>query len=149
MSAAVAEPTLQRPVPNPDPVAQGFWGAAAQSKLAIQRCAECRVFQHPPRPVCRACGSTELAFEEVSGDASLTSWTVTHHNVLAGFAPAIPYTVLVVELVEQAGLYLLSDLVGREETLRFLRAGMRMRVTFPAAQDGPVLPQFAPAEARR
>lgn len=138
---------LQRPVPKPDPVSQGFWDAAAAGRLCIQRCAECRTFQHPPRPICRACDGTALAFEAVSGEARLSSWTVTHHNVLAGFAPAVPYSVLVVELMEQAGLYLLSDLVGREAMRESLRIGMAMRVQFPPVPEGNVLPQFAPVES--
>jgi hypothetical protein len=138
---------LQRPVPRSDPVAQGFWDAAAEGKLVIQRCAACRTLQHPPRPVCRACGGTDLAFEPVSGEARLTSWTVTHHNVLAGFARAIPYTVMVVELVEQAGLYLLSDLVGREGARSALRVGMPMQVEFNPAAGGPLLAQFSPLES--
>lgn len=39
---------------------------------------------------------------------------MTHHNVLSGFGEAIPYTCLIVELVEQSELFLASDLIGRE-----------------------------------
>ena len=134
---------ITRPVPRPDPVSAGFWEAAARGVLAIQRCAACRRFQHPPRPLCRDCASAELAFEPVSGAGRLWSWTETHHGVIPGFDPALPYTCLVVELVEQPGIFLLSDLVGRE-IQSGLRVGMAMRVSFPASGDGPVLPQFVP-----
>ena len=57
----------------------------------------------------------------------------------------MPYIDIVVELVEQPELFLLSDLVGRAETLARLRFGMPMRVTFPATEGGgPILPQFTP-----
>ena len=133
---------LERPRPVPDAVSAGFWEAAAREELVIQRCSACRRYQHPPQPLCRCCGSTETAFERVSGAARLWSWTTTHHNVLPGFAGAIPYVSVVVELVEQAGLFLVSDLVGREVGA-VLRLGAPMRAVFPAAgEGGVVLPQF-------
>lgn len=134
--------TVPRPIPRADPVSQGFWDAAARRELAIQRCRACGTFQHPPRPLCRACGSTELGFERVSGEGRLWSWTTTHHEVIAGFAPALPYLVMVIELAEQPGLYMLSDCIGRDPPPR-LEQGMKMRVTFPASD--PALPQFEPA----
>lgn len=134
-----------RPHPVPDRVSAGFWKAAARGELAIQRCADCRRFQHPPQPTCRACGDGAVGFERVSGRARLWSWTVTHHNVLPGFAPAIPYVNITVELVEQPGLFLLSDLVGRADSVK-LRLGTPLRVVFPPVADGePVLPQFEAA----
>jgi len=135
-----------RPRPVPDPVSAGLWEAAARGELAIQRCAACRRFQHPPQPLCRACGSTETAFERVSGQARLWSWTTTYHNVLPGFAAALPYVNIVAELVEQPGLFLVSDLVDREGAVP-LRLGVPLRVVFPRPADGgPALPQFEAAE---
>ncbi len=137
---------VARPKPRVDRVSQGFWDAAARGELAIQRCARCGVYQHPPRPLCRACGGTDVAFAPVSGEARLWGWTVTHHGVLDGFESALPYTCMVVELVEQEGLWLISDLVGREELRENLALGMTMRAVFPELDgDGTVLPQFAPA----
>lgn len=136
---------ITRPVPVPDAVSQGFWDAAAQGRLAVQRCGGCGVFQHPPRAMCRECAGTALGFAPVSGEARLWSWTTTHHNVVSGLEAALPYTVLVVELVEQAGLFMLSDLIGRGE-IGGLRRGLKMRAVFPAGGPGPVLPQFEPAE---
>ena len=138
-------PMLSRPSPRLDSVTQGFWDATRDGVLAIQRCASCRRYQHPPCPLCRNCGSTELGYEAVSGQARLLGWTTTRHPVIAGFESALPYTCLVVELVEQPGLFLLSDLIGRSQPGR-LMVGMAMRVVFPGrGEDGPVLPQFEPA----
>jgi uncharacterized OB-fold protein len=132
---------FSRPIPQPDAISAGFWQAAARGELAIQRCAACRSFQHPPRPLCRECGSTELAFETVSGRGTLWSWTTTYHGVLSGFEAALPYTCLVIELAEQPGLFVVSDLVGREEVRDSLEVGMEATVCFPPDHD-PVLPQF-------
>ena len=135
---------ITRPTPRPDPVSQGFWDAAARGQLTVQRCAACATFQHPPRPICRACSGTDLAWQRVSGEATLWSWTVTHHGVVGGLDAALPYICLVVELAEQKGLFMLSDLIGRAAPAA-LRLGMPMRAVFPA-NEAPVLPQFAPAE---
>lgn len=130
---------VPRPVPLADAVSQGFWDAVARRELAIQRCRDCGGFQHPPRPLCRACGGASLEFERVSGEGRLWSWTTTYHEVIGGFGPALPFTCMVIELPEQVGLYVLSDLIGRERPIA-LRAGMRMRVVFPDIE--PMLPQF-------
>ncbi len=136
--------TITRPLPQADTLTQGFWDATAQGQLAVQRCTECRTFQHPPRILCQDCGSAELAFTPMSGKGRLWSWTTTHHNVVEGFAPALPYQCLLVEIDEQPGLYLLSDLAERSLDAE-LKLGMRMRVVFaePLA-NGAVLPQFEP-----
>jgi uncharacterized protein len=135
---------LVRPNPQPDPISQGFWDAAARGELAIQRCVACRAFQHPPRPICRSCGGTELSFETVSGGGRLWSWTTTHHSVISGFEPALPYTIMLIELAEQPGLFLLSDLIGRGGAWT-LQLGAKMRAIFPAGGEAAVLPQFVPA----
>ncbi len=137
-----------RPIPRPDRVSQGFWDAAARRELAIQRCAECGTYQHPPHPICRACGGSAVEFERVSGEGRLWSWTTTHHVVISGFDAVVPYTCMVIELAEQRGLFVLSDLIGRE--VAGLRTGAPMRVVFPDPPSGePCLPQFAPAESAR
>jgi uncharacterized OB-fold protein len=141
---------VTRPTPRADAVSRGFWEAAERGKLAIQRCAHCDTYQHLPSPLCRTCGSTELAFMPVSGEGRLWGWTVTHHSVLDGFEQVLPYTCMVIELVEQDGLLLLSDLVGREELRDRLIVGMSMHVTFlDQPRGGLVLPQFAPATGSR
>jgi uncharacterized OB-fold protein len=137
--------TLTRPVPRPDSVSQGFWDAAARGELVIHHCTTCGRFQHPPRPLCSTCGGTELEFTPVSGKGRLWGWTVTHHSVADGFESALPYTCMVIELVEQAGLFLLSDLIGREAIRDTLKCGMAMHVVFAHAIGGGLtLPQFTP-----
>ena len=145
-----APATFVRPIPRPDAISRGFWDATGRGELAIQRCPDCGNYQHPPRPICHACGCTAPVYARVSGEARLVSWTTTYHNVLPGFAAALPYSCLVVELVEQKELFMLSDLVGRAEIASGLAFGMKMRVVFPAGDgESPVLPQFTPAEEQQ
>jgi uncharacterized protein len=150
MGKPLGATVVRRPRPQPDEVSRGFWDASARGVLAVQRCKQCSYYQHPPRAICRACGATNLTFDPVSGDARLWSWTVTHHNVLSGFEAAIPYTCVIVELVEQPELFLASDLIGREHLRADLKVGMPMRVIFPDyGGSGPVLPQFKPVQGGR
>lgn len=46
----------------------------------------------------------------VSGKGRVLSWVVTHQPFLPAFADRLPYVVLVVELVEQAGLLMYGNL---------------------------------------
>ena len=136
--------SLSRPMPKPDAISQGFWDASVQGQLAIQRCAACGTYQHPPRPLCRQCSSTDVAFAPVSGKGRLWSWTTTYHNVVSGFEEALPYKCVLVELDEQPGLFVLSDFAERFDP-GWLKLGMRMRVVFSEPlPNGCVLPQFEP-----
>jgi uncharacterized OB-fold protein len=93
------------------------------------------------------CGSADVPFTEVSGRARLHSWTVTHHVVLPALEAELPYLCLVVELVEQEGLFLVSDGIGLDLDPGALRQGMAMHVTFDARAGETVLPRFVPEEA--
>ena len=133
---------VARPVPVPDAVTEPFWSLAAAGVLGIQRCEECERYQHPPAPLCAACGATRLGFAPVSGQARLHSWTLTHAGVRhPAFDARVPYLVGLVELVEQEGLLLYTNLPGAQVDL--LRAGLELRVEFEHT-DGVTLPQFHP-----
>jgi len=105
----VVDAAWARPVPVPDDVTAPFWAAAREGRLVVQRCARCGTFQHPPRARCTSCGG-EPVFTEVSGDATLVSWTTAHDPVVPGRPRGLaPVVIVVVELVEQPGLWLVSD----------------------------------------
>ena len=77
------------------------WSAhLARVELRFQRCRSCNQWRHPPRHLCPGCSAEEWAWERASGKGALFSWTVTHQPLHPGFADAIPYSVLVVELDE-------------------------------------------------
>jgi len=135
--------TIRRILPAPSPFTQPFWDAAAEGTLVIQRCADCGRYQHPPRPLCPGCGSVAVAFEPVSGEGRLWSWTVLHHKVVAGMEEALPYACLVVELVEQPGLFFVTDRIGTDgiDSSQW-RLGAPVRARFDCVVDGFVLPQF-------
>ena len=132
--------TPDRPTPVPDELTRPFWDAAAEGRLAVQRCGECGYYNHPPKPLCDRCTSTALAFEDVSGRGRVYSYTTNYQRNVAGFEECVPYVNLVVELEEQAGLHLISDLVGQDAA--WVAIDEPVRVTFEPLPDGTMLPQF-------
>lgn len=85
---------------------------------------------------------------QVSGRATLVSWTRVHQPFGAGFDHCLPYFVLLVELVEQPCLYMVSDAADDELDAENLRAGLPMQVAFLPLDEQWTLPQFRPAGAR-
>ena len=130
------------PVPLTDELSTPFWDGAREGRLVIQRCRQCGFFVHQPRPVCRRCRSFDLGFETVSGSATLYSFTETHKAFHPFFADRVPYLLATVELAEQPGLRLLSNLVGiAEPDARF---DMALRVDFEWLSPELTIPVFRP-----
>jgi uncharacterized protein len=117
-----------------------FWTSGEDGRLRFTRCQSCGYWLHPSGPICPVCHSKELAPEAVSGDATLHTYTVNHQAWIPGFDP--PYLVAIVELPEQEGLRLTTNLVNVE--VDDVRIGMPVRVTFEHWEDV-WLPLFEPA----
>lgn len=114
-----------------------FWTGGANGALLIARCQTCGWWLHPPLPVCRNCRGRDILPEAVSGDGVVWSFTVSRYQWSPALTP--PYIVAEVELVEQAGLRLLTSIVDYDE----VSIGMRVSVRFESAGDVWV-PLFAP-----
>lgn len=136
-----AEPS--RAVPAVTDLTQPFWDAARAGRLAIQRCQDCKRYNHPPRPLCDACLSDKLAFEDVSGNGTVWSHTVMHQKSVAGFEETVPYLTALIELDEQPMLLLPSNLLGVSPD--DVKIGRRVHVTFTPLDGDVVLPQFVPS----
>lgn len=134
------------PTPPDDPLTSFFWEAARRHELYIQRCQACGTYIHMPRPICRNCQSFDLAGEQVSGRATLYSWTQTFKAFHPYFVDRVPYVVATVTLVEQPGLQLMSNLVGIDQDRLDdeARMGMDVEVDFTDLGDGYVVPVFKP-----
>lgn len=134
------------PMPAPDELTQFFWDALKERKLMIQRCQECGHYIHWPRPLCRFCLSSELAPEEVSGRATLYSWTIATQPFHPYFVDKVPYTLATVELVEEKNLKLVSHLIECPEDE--IKVDMPLEVVFQEITPELTLPLFKPATAR-
>jgi hypothetical protein len=131
-----------KPFIPPAQVARFFWDAAKEHRFVIQRCEACGRYVHWPQLRCPACGSDRLAEAELSGRGTVYSFTVVHHVFNPAFADDVPYNLAIVELDEQPGLRVLTNIV--ECANDALRIGMKVAVTFED-REGYSLPQFRPA----
>jgi uncharacterized protein len=131
------------PLPPRGGIASFFWAGAREGRLLIQRCQRCGTFIHLPRPVCRACRSFDLAPAQVSGRGTVYSFTETHRAFHSFFVDRVPYLLATVELGEQRGLMLLSNLVGVTEP--DVRIGMDVLVDFEELSPELTIPVFRPA----
>ena len=129
-----------KPIPVADEVSAPFWDAVRERRLVVQRCAACGYYNHPPRRVCDACLSQDLAFAPVSGKGKIYSFTIMHQRDVAGFENEAPFINLVVELSEQPMLLMVSDLSHTERDR--VRVGAAVEVYFEDRGDGSVIPQF-------
>lgn len=131
---------ISRPRPVPTRLTAGFWEATARGELAIQRCGCCGLWFHPPVPVCSRCHGAELGFEPVSGSGTIYSCTVMTAGLDPRFEDAAPLLIVAVELDEQEGLVVVSNLTNASQAQA--RIGDRCEAVFEELPDGGVLPQF-------
>lgn len=136
---------LYPPLPAVDELTRFFWEGVAEHRLMILRCDVCGFYIHWPREVCRNCLSTSLSPTQVSGRATLATWTFPMQPFDPYFQAHRPYALAVVELVEQSGLKMVTTLVDYEKDR--LRIDMPVTVAFREVGPGVTLPLFAPLPA--
>jgi uncharacterized OB-fold protein len=130
------------PLPVPGEDSRGYWEAAREGRLAIQRCAACRRWFHPPGVICTHCGSEKLAFEPVSGRGQVYSYSVMYDKRVRGFEERVPYVSAWVELEEQPLLIVVANVYDLAPEA--VRIGLPVEVFFEKITDAVTLPQFRP-----
>jgi uncharacterized OB-fold protein len=133
---------MTKPLPLADDETQGFWDGCREHELRVLRCEDCSTYIHQPAPMCHSCNSTRLSWQRVSGQGEVYSWVVVHHAPGAGFQDETPYVIAWIELSEQPGLRILSNVVGCQPAN--VEAGMRVQVEFQDVTDTVSLPVFGP-----
>lgn len=131
-----------KPLPLADENTAEYWEAAREERLAVQYCTRCTRYLHLPVDSCPTCDNSDLTFRTVSGRGTLYSYTVMHDAPAPGFANHLPYVVAVVELDEQAGLLVTTNLVDADPA--DVHIGMPLEATFEELAPGDVVPQFRP-----
>jgi uncharacterized OB-fold protein len=130
------------PVPVPNALTAAFWQGAAEGQLVMQSCNACGHLQHPPEPICAACLSFDLGSAAVSGKATVYTFCISTQAFHPWFADKLPFVLAVVELDEQPGLKMITNIVDIDPDA--VKVGDRVEVTFAPFSEGFSLPVFRP-----
>ncbi len=98
-----------RVLPAVDETNEFFWTSGKDGRLRFLRCQACGYYLHPHGPRCPECGGDELTPEAVSGRGTVFSFTVNHQQWVG---EEEPWVIAIVELPEQEGLRLTTNIVG-------------------------------------
>jgi uncharacterized OB-fold protein len=121
-----------------------FWQSGERGALQFYRCTACGHYIHPSAPICPACRSREVSPHPVSGRATVAAYTINRQAWEPGLEA--PYIVAIVELEEQKGLRLITNIVNCD--LGAVHIGMAVHVLFDHREDV-WLPLFEPIRRGR
>jgi len=121
----VEDPLLRRAAPVADPSMDFFWTSGEDGLLRFVNCSDCGYFVHPPSAPCPRCLSAQLHPRPVTGRGTVHTFTVSVQPWVPGQEP---YVIAVVELAEQQGLRLTTNVVGCH--VDDVRIGQPVRVAF-------------------
>lgn len=132
---------MTKPYPAITPETEFFWTSGAHGKLCFKRCAACQTYVHPPQPRCPECLAETLDIVEVSGRATVATYTINTHQWHPDFPP--PYAIAIVQIDEAPYVRLTTRIVNCDPA--DVSFGMPVRVVFE--QQGPAyLPLFEPVQ---
>lgn len=106
---AVDWASLVVPPPTPTALSAPFWAAVAAGRLELQRCGDCGRHAAYPREICPHCWGIHLAWQAVSGQAQVQTFTRVRQAGHPGWQIVTPYVVALVRLEE--GPVLLTQLL--------------------------------------
>jgi uncharacterized OB-fold protein len=128
------------PVPADQVDYAPFWARLRDHCLSIQRCDACGHWIHYPSAMCPSCLASALSFQPVSGEAHVYTFTIVHREF--GLHVPIPWIAAIVELVEQPGLRLATNIVNCDPPK--LEIGMPVRVIYADYRGDVTLAYFEP-----
>jgi uncharacterized protein len=131
-----------RPLPVADARSASYWAAAGRHELVLPRCDACGQFAFPPDVVCPHCrrAGAAFAFEPVTGEGAIRSWTVVHDSFLPGFADDLPFVLVDVALDTPGDLRMIGRLLDGPGVA--LHLGDRVSVAFEDLGDAVSVPAF-------
>ena len=131
--------SLAFPYPIPEYGAEAYWAACNEERLVMQRCTACGKFRWHPSPLCTHCSDERFSWAPLSGRGKVTTWTVITHPVHPAAIARVPYVVAQIELDEQPGLHMISNLIDIDPDKVAFDAPVTVTfVTHPAGQKLPV-----------
>ena len=131
-----------RPSPAVSEVGRAFWAGCADGRFMLPRCAGCGRLRWYLLPTCPRCYTVDWEWSELSGEATLFSYTVVHRSFHADFDDRIPYAVAFVLPVEDPDVRFVTRIVDCD--FDRLAIGMPVRIAFTDV-GGVAMPFFRPA----
>ena len=129
------------PLPELDQDNTFFWTSGADGRLRFLQCGDCQNYVHPPRARCAICRGENLSPQAVSGRGTVLTFTINHQPWFPGME--VPFVVAIVELDEQPGLRLTTNIIECPPEEVYI--GQSVRVVFEQKEDV-WLPLFEPEE---
>lgn len=127
---------------------EGFWSAAREGRLVVQRCTGCSHLRFPAHPYCPKCRSAGFEWHQVSGRGRVWSFVTVHKPILPAFAEYVPYPVAIIELGEDARLRMAGNIVaGADAPINSvpperIAIGAPVRAVFAKVADDVTLPRW-------
>ncbi len=131
-----------RPMPIPTPTAKPFWDGLAEHRIRIQYSPSSDRYVFYPRVLAPGTLADDLHWREISGAASLHTFTVAYRPVAPHFAGDVPQILAVVQWDE--GPRFSTEIVNADPA--DVHVGMRLRpVFFDYPEDGVTMLRYEPA----
>jgi uncharacterized OB-fold protein len=128
-------------LPAPQDDTEPFWAAARAHRLVVRRDRRSGRHFFYPRAFDPQTWSADVEWVEVSGRATLHTYSVVRQNDLPPWPSRVPYVVAIVELEE--GPRLMTNIVGCEPG--DLEIGMPLVVAWEERSGELTVPVFRPA----
>ena len=119
-----------------------FWTGGRDGELRFLRCQECGYCIHPHSVLCPICHSKDLDSRQCRAGRRVHTFTVNHQPWMP--VPELPYVVAIVEIPEQEGLRLTTNIVNCPRRRRVHRHAGAGHVRGPR-DDDVWIPLFEPA----
>ena len=133
---------FSRPMPVPTPTTQTFWDALTEHKIRIQYSPSAQRYVFYPRILAPGTLADDLEWRQISGAASLFTYTVAHRPVAPHFADGVVRIIAIGQWDE--GPRFATEILNAEPSE--LRVGMRIRPVFvDVPEDGITLLHYEPA----
>ena len=129
-----------KPLPQPTKYSAPYWEATCRHELRLQRCTDCQVYRHYPRPRCSKCLSPRFEWVPASGTGTVYAFSVVFRPLSRAFLEDVPYVFALVDLEERVRM--VSTIVGCAPEEVYI--GMPVAVVFDDVTPKVTLPRFRP-----
>ncbi|WP_454621215.1 Zn-ribbon domain-containing OB-fold protein [Bradyrhizobium cenepequi] len=103
---------LPIPVPELDGLSAPYWAGLRKSRLVVQRCRYCQIWQFGPEWICHRCHTFDPEWTEVQPRGRIFSWERVWHPSHTALTQHGPYIAVLVELPHASGVRMVGNLLG-------------------------------------